>query len=396
VADIIGTAGGDSLTGTIGDDHIQGLDGDDSLFGQAGDDLLEGGEGNDYIQAWSGFDIADGGAGDDRIDISNFDSAAGTIQAIGGAGNDSIFLDSSGSHALIVDAGSGDDEISIGLIQNGSTARISLGAGSDSIRLFPFNQQAGFTSDALVVTDFATGAAGDRLDWLDFLGSLLIGWDDATNPFGDGHLRLVQSGTDALLQIDRDGAGTAYAFQTLIRFENTAANAFVWQNLDGYPSDGTIPAPLTFTGTEADDWLRGAAGNDLLDGLGGANRMWGGAGDDVIRGGATSVYNEMYGGFGNDRLEGGGGYDVMYGGDGDDQAYGAGGGDYFHDVDGNDLFDGGEGDDRFDLIRGSLHADSVTANGGDGNDSFWFSSAGTGNRFTVDGGAGDDGSTSHS
>jgi Ca2+-binding RTX toxin-like protein len=390
VADIIGTNDRDILSGTSGNDHIQGLGGDDSLSGGPGDDLMEGGDGADDLQAWSGSDIADGGAGDDRIDISNYDSAVATIRAIGGDGDDSVTIYSNGPHAIMVDGGAGTDQVSIALLQNGSTARLSLGAGSDSIRLFPFNTQAGFTADALVVTDFQTGAGGDRLEWLDFLGSLLLDWDPATNPFGTGHLRLLQSGTDVLLQIDRDAGGSAYAYQTLVRFENVSAADFVWQNLEGYPSDGSIPSGLTLTGSDGDDWLRGAAGGDTLDGLGGANRMWGGAGDDVIRAAANSSYNEMYGQFGNDRLEGGGGYDVMFGGDGDDQMYGGGGGDYLHDTDGNDLFDGGEGDDRFDLIRGSLHADSVTAKGGEGNDYFWFSSAGSGNHFTVDGGAGDD------
>ena len=44
MADIIGTANGETLIGTDQDDLISGLAGNDVLFGLAGSDVLDGGE----------------------------------------------------------------------------------------------------------------------------------------------------------------------------------------------------------------------------------------------------------------------------------------------------------------------------------------------------------------
>jgi Ca2+-binding RTX toxin-like protein len=165
------------------------------------------------------------------------------------------------------------------------TATVSLGTGSDTLQLNQlFGNDIGHAT--IVVSDFATGAAGDRLDWIGFLANGLRNWDQNTNPFKSGHLRLLQSGTDTLLQIDRDGGGAAYAFTTLIKFENVAATALTAFNLGGYAA-GRIGYPGTegadaLNGTAADDLLLALGGDDRLDGLGGADRMEGGPGNDIF------------------------------------------------------------------------------------------------------------------
>ncbi|MES3057712.1 hypothetical protein O6V14_18930, partial [Sphingomonas faeni] len=75
----------------------------------------------------------------------------------------------------------------------------------------------------------------------------LIDWDKASNPFGDGHLRLVQSGSDTLLQLDRDGSGAGYSFQTLLTFDNTQASSFTAKDL------GYAPGSVS-TGSAMYDW----------------------------------------------------------------------------------------------------------------------------------------------
>jgi len=45
--------------------------------------------------------------------------------------------------------------------------------------------------------DFATGT--DTLNMVQYLANVLFNWDKASNPFGIGHLKLVQSGADTLL-----------------------------------------------------------------------------------------------------------------------------------------------------------------------------------------------------
>jgi Ca2+-binding RTX toxin-like protein len=388
VADIAGTTGTDFLVGTNDDDHLQGLDGDDSLDGGLGDDLVEGGEGNDYIVSRSGFDTLDGGAGDDRIEADNRDSAAGTIVVAAGDGNDHVQLLSFGEHAFRADLGAGDDVAEIVGLRYGGSAELTLGAGSDTVSFGAFygGTQSDLTA-TVVIKDFEAGAAGDRIDWLNLLTEILVGWDGASNPFATGHVRLVQNGANALLQIDRDGAGSGYSFTTFVVLENLQASSLVWQNLDGFPTDGTIPSNVSLTGTDGPDTLVGSGGADSIEGLDGRDDIWGGTGDDLVHagGGMDFVYGEL----GADRLFGEAGDDMLDGGLGSDQLIGGDGDDYLYDLDGQDVLDGGAGNDRITLRRGSLHADLVTGIGGDGDDIFYVQSVGA-SQFVADLGAGND------
>lgn len=74
---LLGSEGGDRLTGYLGDDEISGGDGGDCvgggpgadrLWGGGGADRVRGGPGNDSIVGGSGRDRLSGGSGDDVID----------------------------------------------------------------------------------------------------------------------------------------------------------------------------------------------------------------------------------------------------------------------------------------------------------------------------------------
>ena len=47
---ITGTAGGDTITGTVADDEIFGGDGNDTITGAAGNDVIYGGKGTDTVR----------------------------------------------------------------------------------------------------------------------------------------------------------------------------------------------------------------------------------------------------------------------------------------------------------------------------------------------------------
>ena len=98
----------------------------------------------------------------------------------------------------------------------GGTATVTLGAGSDLLQDF------GCIGGLLTVTDFAVGDGGDALLFETGLIGRLQGWDLSTNPFASGHLRLVQSGADAVLQIDVDGAAPDHGFVDLTLFKNVS------------------------------------------------------------------------------------------------------------------------------------------------------------------------------
>jgi uncharacterized repeat protein (TIGR01451 family) len=84
-ADIVGTAGNDTLTGTDKADVIAGLDGNDVIVGLDGNDLVCGGTGDDALKVGTGDDTAKGGAGNDRLRGS-----AGRDTLSGNAGDDNL------------------------------------------------------------------------------------------------------------------------------------------------------------------------------------------------------------------------------------------------------------------------------------------------------------------
>jgi len=112
--------------------------------------------------------------------------------------------------------------------------------------------------------------------------------------------------------------------------------------------------------------LRGAGGDDLLAGFGGADRLQGGAGADALRGGAGA--DRLQGALGRDRLDGGGGADrlaggrgadALDGGAGRDALRGGAGADRLRGGDGEDLLAGGHGADRFVLDEAAGRRDRV-------------------------------------
>ena len=289
---IVGTSGSDTLTGTDGADRIQGLGGEDTLNGRGGNDILEGGEGYDQLNGGLGDDVLygnnatnsgydyspdsltddqggndqlygqdgpdglyisrygniaastvlmDGGGDDDRIYFSSSSSSRflDTVTAIGGNGNDTIDIGS--VLKSTIDAGAGNDKVAISML--GGNQTITLGAGADVLTLNG-NSYNFAIGNPTRITDFQTGI--DTLNIDQYLADSLTGWDKTTNPFATGHLKLVQSGTDTLLQLDRDGsAGGSYTLTTLLTLNNTSASSFTAKDL-GYAPDGATASAADY------------------------------------------------------------------------------------------------------------------------------------------------------
>ena len=228
--DITGTAGSETLTGTSGDDVISGLGGNDTINGGAGNDIVDGGEGNDWIRDDRGSDTLRGGAGNDSIFISR--SSNNTVENVtidGGTGDDTVTYQNYSAGSVAIDLGDGADRLELWTTQNG--ARVTLGTGRDTLELA---NAYSIETGKLVVTDFAVGASGDVLDGGRYFDNGLSGWNGSVNPFGaSGYLRLVQQGTNTLLQVDRDGIANGSNFATLVTFENTTASQFTAENFAG-------------------------------------------------------------------------------------------------------------------------------------------------------------------
>ena len=98
------------------------------------------------------------------------------------------------------------------------------------------------------------------------------------------------------------------------------------------------------------DQIRGFAGDDIINGLGGSDQAFGGDGNDIISGGrgddtlfAGLGVDEARGGNGDDSVSGEAGNDVLRGGGGDDELFGGGGNDKLYGDAGADIYNGGAG-----------------------------------------------------
>ena len=122
-------------------------------------------------------------------------------------------------------------------------------------------------------------------------------------------------------------------------------------------------------GGDGDDVLYGGAGDDMLSGFFGDDTLLGGEGNDTLMGNEGA--DTLYGDGGNDLLIGDTGDDTLLGGDGFDMLHGMEGDDTLFGGKGFDLLEGGAGNDRYLFAKGD-GVDTVTENGGDGEDTLAF------------------------
>ena len=226
---------------------------------------------------------------------------------------------------------------------------------------------------------------------------------------------------------DSDGPGTGAGTGNTIPFVVYLGTA---QSDQAFGSD----VANAMSGNDGDDTLFGFGGNDSLLGGNGKDSLFGGDGDDVL--GGNDGNDHLEGGAGHDSIMGGDGKDVLLGGDGDDILIGDAGNDrisggkgndvvYISDGDGSDAIDGGDDNDTIDIsgvaggaivdlgltgfgqitaagqqdtligfenVIGGAGNDTIIAsvkvnilNGGGGNDTFVFETAGAANGDTING-----------
>ena len=104
-------------------------------------------------------------------------------------------------------------------------------------------------------------------------------------------------------------------------------------------------------GAQGNDRIFGLAGDDLLLGHAGNDRIHGGAGNDQLAGdvnqaGDVTSFDRLWGGQGDDTLRGGDARDWMHGGQGNDTLLGQAGRDVLFGGRGDDTMDGQGGNDR--------------------------------------------------
>lgn len=256
---------------------------------------------------------------------------------------------------ISVDAGAGND-----LVRNHTFKPIVANGGEGNDRLY-----GGSGNDTLL--------GGDGRDIL--IGG---GGDDSLFGQADNDVLYGKRGHDVIsggagLDVIWGGSGSDY-------LDGGSENDRIYGGNDndriyGRDGDDKLYGGLWFEGSSDDgaDRIFGGLGNDTLGGGSGADYLDGEGGDDYLLGGSGT--NDLLGGDGNDllitgqhnsRLWGQNGRDTLYAGAGDDLLVGGDGTDYLHGRDGNDTLLGEGGDD---YLYGEGGDDSLY--GGDGRDYFW-------------------------
>jgi Ca2+-binding RTX toxin-like protein len=369
---------GDDLVGHDGDpDAVRSWH--DVIQGMEGNDGIDGGYGNDYIGGGGGDDLLLGGPGDNDI--------------TGGGGNDIII-----NGALVMDWKTFEQS---GWMKETMYERYAqlpyIHSHGDGWGAYYENRQAIDPNDTLGrLANLALEAWGDKdtgvwvyLDANQYRNGRDIidagsGADTVMAGEGDDVI-YGGSGNDLLIgahdaDLINGGDDDDLIFGDVVTAGGVALNDTALE-----VSDLANPA--------GDDIIDGGAGNDRIFGQGGADILSGGEGDDVLWGDRVndSLNDPFYskGPFGNDQLEGGAGNDVLIGNEGNDAIRGGSGDDDLFGDDwftpealhGNDILEGGEGVDRLQGNGGNDQLD-----GGEGDDALF---GGSGNDRLA-GGAGDD------
>ncbi|UDM53020.1 VCBS domain-containing protein [Cupriavidus sp. MP-37] len=204
---VIGSRFNDSLTGSTANDILRGGAGNDTLDGGAGIDLLDFSDAAGAIN----FTLVQGsGVASVNLSAVNLgtDSYTRMEGVIGSAFNDTI-TGSSGNDVLR--GGAGNDLLAGAagndLLVGGAGADILTGGdGSDTFRVMRADAASVDT-----ITDFnlaPVASGGDVLDLSDLLSGVSVSSDNAAQ-----FVRLAEVDGNTVVSLDRDGTGTAAAFQ---------------------------------------------------------------------------------------------------------------------------------------------------------------------------------------
>ena len=306
------------IDGSDGRNVVAGLDGDDALYGYAGDDELNGGNGDDLLSGGVGADTMIGGAGNDTYVVDNAadvmteraDGGTDTVQssiaftldgtlenlvltgngAIAGTGNALANAITGNGAANRIDGGRGADTMAGGagddtyvvddigdiVVENASNGYDTIETSLDRYILVAPVERLLLTGGAIT----ATGNVSDNIIVGNARANVLhglegndtldggLGADTMYGGLGDDNY-VVETARDKVIE---QGAG----YDTV----TASINYVLPERVERLYLTGT--ANLRGSGNEFDNRLYGNEGNNILDGLGGRDEMYGGKGDDIF------------------------------------------------------------------------------------------------------------------
>jgi trimeric autotransporter adhesin len=326
-----GTIFNNVLMGNAGNDTLDGLSRDDTLDGGAGNDSLVGGGENDILNGGSGNDTLDGGTGND-IYIIDADVDLGTKTIVDTSGFDTLDFGSTTTKAITVSA--------VALILPNNTVQTVAALVNVII-------------SASSITNVYGGALGDKITGNSLSNTLSGngGNDSLQGAVGDDVL-IGGLGNDTYI-IDAD---VDFGTKTIIEATGSGIDS-----LDFRSSAIDIRLDLETSVTQTLSTNVFLASTRLQD----IENVYGGFGNNRILGNALN--NTLTGNIGNDILTGEIGNDILNGGGGNDVLAGDTGNDTLNGGDGSDYFIGGAGDDSLNAGAGD---DFIY--GGNGNDIYIF------------------------
>ncbi len=273
-APINGTPGANTLNGTVNADTINGLGGNDTLNGLANNDVLNGGEGTDTLNGGDGNDTLTGGAGSDTGNYAdNFGTAAFT-----NSDGSVAFTGSWTEGGETTSATGGDITVNGGRLQfnqnidGGETIERALnlaGATAASVSFAYEDDNLGAGQSVIVqARNVVTN------EWETLTGGTL----GSTTGNGNGTF-------NATLSANQIGANSAIRFLTTGDGNN-------WDNGDNFYVDN-FSVTLTTPGLNAGaDTINGDAGDDTI--IWNANAAAPTDGRDVVNGGTEGTAGDTF------------------------------------------------------------------------------------------------------
>ncbi len=271
---LFGGAGADELQGNAGDDLLMGEAGNDRLFGYVGNDVLWGGDGDDVLVGFSPTNDAKQSLSAGETDDDILYGGNGNDYALGGLGNDTLYGEAGNDD---LEGGAGNDFLYGGdgmdrLFGQVGNDVLYGGDGDDLLMGFTASNEAKQTLNIGETDDdwLYGGAGNDRLvgglgnDYLD--GG--AGADEMEGGQGDDTY-VVNSVNDSILEFKGQGYDRVISSTTYL----LNANIEELRLLEGFDIHGT--------GNALDNLLIGNSRDNILDGVTGADRMIGGAGNDT-------------------------------------------------------------------------------------------------------------------
>lgn len=271
--DLDGGAGDDRISGSVGNDTLRGGAGDDLLFGEAGSDRIEGGPGIDtasYATSLNSVNIVlgisafDGFDSDTLIDIENLVGSAQDDNLRGNANANVIDGGSGGADEL--DGSVGFDVLTYASAVRGIVIDLLAQTGDDGVardRVRNFESVIGTRFNDRITGTNAADTIDGGADGADILDGLL----------GVDTVSYASSVRGVIVDLSAGLSFDGQLQDTLAGFENARGSAL---------NDSFFGNALanSFMGGAGVDRLQGEAGNDTLDGGPGADSYTGGSGND--------------------------------------------------------------------------------------------------------------------